>query len=423
MMKLNSIRHRLVMAAFALSWVVAGIFVGGLYFAFDTAEDKLFDNHLNADVDAFLAIYQRDPSVIDLPHRNLRVFVSEEGRGETLPAFLWGLPADADEVFIDGREHELQVRRSGSQTLYFLIDESEFEEFEQSLVSAMAIIITIVIGGSAWAGAAIADRIVRPLTELSRQVAALGSGASSHIALDASAQADDEIVSLAQVINGYHLRLTELLQREREFSADVSHELRTPIMAVQGAADVLQRKLHDDVETCELVARVRRGCTRMATLTEALLFLARDPESFRDMVEPVAIKSVIDEQVSAVRDLAENKGVRLQVDGSVNTTIRAIPAVIEIVLGNILKNAVKYTDHDVIKIFVGEQKVVIQDYGPGIDQALQAQLFERFERGLNRSADGNGIGLALVRRFCEQYGWQVDFHSNHETGTRVALVF
>jgi signal transduction histidine kinase len=106
-------------------------------------------------------------------------------------------------------------------------------------------------------------------------------------------------------------------------------------------------------------------------------------------------------------------------DAEINT----IPAVIEIVIGNILKNAVKYTDQNVINIFVDTAESVIQDYGPGIDRSVQATLFDRFNRGHNRNPAGSGIGLALVRRFCEQYGWAIDFRSDQETGTRVAVVF
>ncbi len=82
---------------------------------------------------------------------------------------------------------------------------------------------------------------------------------------------------------------------------------------------------------------------------------------------------------------------------------RKTTAVIKIVIGNILKNAVKYTNKDEINIFVENDEVIIQDYGPGIDRTTQASLFDRFNRGQHRNSDGSGIGLALVRRFCEQY--------------------
>ncbi|MFT4581397.1 MAG: signal transduction histidine kinase [Gammaproteobacteria bacterium] len=114
----------------------------------------------------------------------------------------------------------------------------------------------------------------------------------------------------------------------------------------------------------------------------------------------------------------------VNVEGAVpDMTINTIPAVIEIVIGNILKNAVKCTNQNVINIFVENDEVVIQDYGPGIDRAVQALLFDRFNRGKCRDSDGSGIDLALVRRFRDQYGWAIDFRSDQDSGTRVAVAF
>ena len=250
----------------------------------------------------------------------------------------------------------------------------------------------------------------------------MGLGGSHSIDLDPDGDPDDEITNLATVINGYHGRITELLRREHEFSADVSHELRTPIMVVQGATELLAKQLGSDASN-ELVTRIKRGCFHMTTLIEAFLYLARVPGSFKDMVEPVSVKRVIETQIAAVRDVVEKNRITVNVQESADTTMNTIPAVIDIVIGNILKNAVKYTNQNVINIFVEKDEVVIQDYGPGIDTSVQAGLFERFNRGQNRNSDGSGIGLALVRRFCEQYGWMIDFRSDRETGTRVAVAF
>ncbi len=195
-------------------------------------------------------------------------------------------------------------------------------------------------------------------------------------------------------------------------------------MGIQGAAELIHKRSEGDDDMRELAARVRRGCLQMTTLTEALLYLARDPASFKDMIEPVSVERVVDKQISAVRDVAESKGVSVHVEhAGTAATVETIPAVIDIVIGNILKNAVKYTDQKIINVFVTADEVVIQDYGPGIDKTVQGTLFDRFNRGENRNPDGTGIGLALVRRFCDQYGWAIDFRSEETKGTRVAVAF
>ena len=422
MIPINNIRRRVIFAAFALSSVVAAVFGSGLYLAFDAAEDKLFDDHLADDVEAFMQAYANDPGVAELSRRNFMVFIAAPGDIAELPAYLHKIAPNEDEVILDGKEFELQMRDAGGKRFYFLFDESEFEEFENGMLVAMLTIIFVVIAGSTWAGYLLAGRIIRPLTMLSAQVGDLGLEGTEAVALTTGPAADLEIEHLAQAIMAYHGRISELLRREHEFSADVSHELRTPLMAIQGAAELLERQDLNEASG-ELLKRIKRSCFHMTTLTEALLYLARDPEIFVDMVEPVSVKRVIDGQIAAVHDVAERKGIRVHVEQRAESTIDTIPAVIEIVLGNILKNAVKYTNKDVINIFIDAKEIVIQDYGPGIDRSVQNTLFDRFTRGQNRNPDGSGIGLALVRRFCEQYGWGIHFQSHQDTGTRVAVVF
>lgn len=421
----NSIRQRLALTFFGLACVLVSVFSAGLLLAFDVAEDQLFDDHVRADVDAFMALYARDPGVVKTDRANFQVLVAVDGEERSLPPYLQGLAADADEAIIDGDEFELVIRRVGDQTLYFLFDESEFEEFELTLLSAMAVLMTLMIAGAAWVGVSLAERVIRPLTSLSRQVARLAGDPEGRVVLDSDAAPDDEIARLARAINGYHVRISELLQREHEFSSDVSHELRTPIMAIQGAAEILGQKAGLDTGAADLINRIKRGCLNMTTLTEALLYLARDPESFAAMVRPVSVRRVVEEQMAAVRDMANRKGVLLQINDAADAVIDTVPAVIDIVIGNVLKNAVKYTDQGVITIYLDKGEVIIQDYGPGVDRAAQPTLFERYDRGgaCRSGVDGNGIGLALVKRFCEQYGWSLRFESSEHAGTRVALAF
>ena len=402
---------------------VCTIFSLGLYFAFDIAEDLLFDTHLAADVASFISIYEKDPSAIDLPRENFLVYAARIGDTAHLPDHISALGPDEDDLVFGGREYHVQVEDRGNMRFYFLFDESAFESFEEVLLFSIVVIVIAVIVSAAWLSIGLANRIIQPLTDLSRQVARLDDSNAS-IQLEADAPPDDEIAVLATAINGYHQRISELLNREREFSSDVSHELRTPLMGIQGAAELIHKRSEGDDDMRELAARVRRGCLQMTTLTEALLYLARDPASFKDMIEPVSVERVVDKQISAVRDVAESKGVSVHVEhAGTAATVETIPAVIYIVIGNILKNAVKYTDQKIINVFVTADEVVIQDYGPGIDKTVQGTLFDRFNRGENRNPDGTGIGLALVRRFCDQYGWAIDFRSEETKGTRVAVAF
>jgi signal transduction histidine kinase len=280
-------RHRLVTTTFALVVGVAVLFCFGLYAAFEVAENKLLDTHLARDVESLIELYEQYPEAITAPHQNFRVFVTTAGDTDSLPAALADLAPDVDDVLIDGREYDLQVHRRGAQTFYFLFDESAFESFEVMLF----IIMSAFVGGIAivagWLSIDISRPVINPLTKLANEVAMLDDHSGQGVTVPGDGRAGDEISLLALAIAGYHQRIRQLLHREREFSSDLSHELRTPLMAVQGAAELLERRLGAQSDMLELTARIRRGCLHMTTLTDALPYLARDPSSFNDMIEPV----------------------------------------------------------------------------------------------------------------------------------------
>lgn len=421
-----SLRHRLALASFALVVSACAISLAGLYLAFDFAEDRLFDRRIQTQIDDVLAFYDRDPTMIDVKQKNFQIYAAKHGDKSALPADLRALPADVDEVIRDGREVDVAVVTRGDTTLYFLADESAYDAFEHSLFATMAGLMLVVIAVAAMISVALARRATTPLTMLAAQVTALDDKADAAITLSPAALKDQALVTLAQAIAGYHLRLNALLRREREFSADVSHELRTPLMAIQGAAELLTRRCAGDDAASELAQRIRRGCHNMSALTDALLFLARDSTSFHALVEQVSVAQVVRQQVATLRDIASTKGVAIAVDDQGGPdTIEAIPAVINIVIGNILKNAVKYTTHPRVNVFLRPRQIVIQDYGPGMDDTVRAHLFERHARaaGRDETHDSNGIGLALVRRFCDAYGWRIALDSELGSGTRVALEF
>ena len=421
---LDSLRHRLVAATFGLVVGVCAIFSIGAYLAFEFADDVLFDAHTEADIRSLLSLYEQYPDSINLPQENFRVYSARADSAENLPAALRALDPGDDEVVLDGLEYDVDIRQRNGTTFYFLLDESTSDAFEHVFFSTLTLIVVAVIVGAGWLSMGLAQRVIQPLTSLAAQVAHLDDSEGTEIRIQTTLKANDPIYMLAAAINRYHQRISDLLHREREFSADVSHELRTPLMGIQGASELLQRKCREDPDLEPLLLRIRRGCLHMTTLTDALLYLARDPASFSDLVEPVDLDKVVDDQIAAVRDITAAKGILVNVERNSDPgTIYTIPAVINIVIGNILKNAVKYTDRNVVNVFRARGEVVIQDYGPGVDQATQARLFDRFNRGQTRDADGSGIGLALVRRFCDQYGWTIDFRSDEHKGTRVAIEF
>ncbi|MFM9967319.1 MAG: sensor histidine kinase [Burkholderiales bacterium] len=420
----STLQRRLTGNILALLVVVCALFCVGIYAAFEAAEDLLFDVHREREIADRVAFFERDPQLLKVPQQNFTVYAIEHDDKSTLPPYLHGLTAADDELVLNGHEYHVQLESRGTRTYYFLLDEHDFDVFERHLFSSMALLVAVVMVVAGLLGAVVARRVSQPLTDLAQRVQQLDDQTVIGPSSLPGANADAEVSLLAQAIGVYHQRVSQLLHREREFSADVSHELRTPLSGIQGAAELLERHVANQPALATLTARVRRGCAQMTSLIEALLYLAREPGSFSKQMESVSLFQAVTEQVAALSDVTHSRGIVVDiVQDSHAATVQAIPAVIDIVLGNILRNAIKYTDRKLITLHVGARQVVVQDYGPGIDPAMQARLFERFARGGEPDTTGNGIGLALVRRFCNQYGWTLDLQSTASEGTRIAVMF
>ena len=121
--------------------------------------------------------------------------------------------------------------------------------------------------------------------------------------------------------------------------------------------------------------------------------------------------------------IAVKRGILVQVHKTTAPEVRAIPSVVGVVIGNLLKNALTYTNKKTIDVYLTGASLVVQDYGPGIDHHLQLAMFERFTRGLDSDTRGAGIGLALVKRFCEMFCWTLEVASSNVNGTRITLTF
>jgi len=419
----ESIRRRLVAANLGLSTLTGALLFAGVYMAFDATEDRLFDDHFAADVATFIAQYRLDPGVLDLPRSNYIVHVARDGDRARLPEYLRALPPGADDLTLGGRPHDLLVARDGDDMFYFLFDETEVERYEQQLVAALALVVIGVVCAAIALSIWLSWRIVRPLTALTDHVLALRDQQSAPPDLHPGGPRD-EVDLLSSAIYAYHRRIQALLQRERDFSGDVAHELRTPLMAVQGAAENLEKMLDQEPRVTLLTERIRRSTTQMATLIAALLYLARDASDLETHLRPVDVQNLVADQVRLLREVTAHRGLSINFERQqASPAVAAIPAVLSVVVGNLLKNAVTHTDRNVIDVVVAPAQVVIRDYGPGIDGTLQATMFGRFVRGGHGDAGGAGIGRALVKRFCEQFGWALSIDSDVRTGTCITLRF
>ena len=217
--------------------------------------------------------------------------------------------------------------------------------------------------------------------------------------------------------------------RVRQFVADASHELRTPLAAIRGYAELARREEDDTEGVAHALRRVESESARMTTLVDDLLLLARLDSGRPLSQEEVDLTLVVVDAVSDAQVAGSSHRWQLDLPEEPVTTI-GDPARLHQVLANLLANARTHTPAGTtvwcgLRTEPGRSVVTVTDNGPGIPQALQPEIFNRFVRGdssRSRAAGSTGLGLAIVSAVVHAHGGTVSVASRPGQTTFTVLL-
>ena len=323
----------------------------------------------------------------------------------------------------DGRMHhyKIAVRRDPDYDAFELYDVTREELGNRQLL--VALVTTVVLLGvfSLLVGVWLSARVMRPVTELAQRLRALRRGGT----LEPLAPyfAHDEVGELAAALDDYAQRQSALIERDREFNADVSHELRTPLAVISTTTELLMDNpdLPDKVQT--RLKRIERAVRQSTELTQALLLLSRAERSGPVDGETTDVARVAADVIDTNQQHIGHKPVQVRMAVESPCEVEAPASVVAVALGNLVGNACKYTLEGEVVVRVQEGRVLVEDTGPGIKAEQAEHLFERGVRGERETVKGAGLGLAIVRRLCELYGWRVTLAPRAERGAVATLDF
>ena len=179
----------------------------------------------------------------------------------------------------------------------------------------------------------------------------------------------------------------------------------------------------------EAVSNMLKGVDRATRLVEQLLTLARlDPESSRKDFEYVDLVGITGRVISEHANMAVSKDIDLGLDADSEGHLYGLPDALEVMLRNLVDNAVKYTPHGGrVDVSVREDEhgvtLTVADTGPGIDEELRTRVFDRFYRVLDNHNDGCGLGLSIVQRIAELHQAEIALNKTQSTGFEITIIF
>ncbi|TLX21106.1 sensor histidine kinase [Thermomonas fusca] len=409
-----------VLFGFALTTLIAATTV----YMRNRVESNVLGAALEKNNNMFAEGFYRNPTAVGIPFEKIqgRQFstrkldkVPPEWRDLSNGVHDVAMPAQASG---EPRVYKLAVRKDPDYWFFLAYDIAEERESQQKLNSALVASVGIFTVFSLLIGWWSAARVMSPVTELAQRLRR--SGTSSSPEALAPHFPEDEVGELAKALDDYAARLTEVVQRDREFNADVSHELRTPLAVIRGAVELLLARPELDERTRTRLSRIQRAELQCTDLISALLLLSRNERA----VGQCDAARVAQQLLESHRAQLAGKPVELRLEGAATLPLDVPESVLSVALGNLIGNAVKYTPSGEVVVRVLANAVEVSDSGPGLSAEDAAKLFTRGYRGTHAGhSQGGGIGLSIVRRLCALYAWDVRVRPGDGRGVVATLTF
>ncbi len=396
----------------------------GIYLAGVILEEILITQALVQEADHFWTRYDQDANFPRPNTHNLTGYLAPIGSEDGLPARLKGLDAGFHDQQQDSGFSTVYVSDRNGQRLYLVFDGEQVNALATWFGIIPLTLVLLVLYLSVWIAYRVSQRAVSPVTALAHRVNRLDPDAPDPAVFTEDLVhdvANDEVQILAGALAGFAERLRAFVDRERQFTRDASHELRTPLTVIGIATDVLLARDEIGDGARRDIERIKRSVKDMEELVEAFLLLAREAEQGL-AADQVSVNEVMRDEVERVKLVMGHKPVDVAVHADCQLTITAPPRVPAVLLGNLLKNAIAYTDSGSVRVTIDAGGVTIEDSGVGMAPEQVNQAFEPFYRG-DPNTPGHGIGLSIVRRMSERFDWPVGIDSEPGVGTRVRVSF
>ena len=294
-----------------------------------------------------------------------------------------------------------------SDSVYWLVN----------LVVIIAFMVCIVIGTIITAF--MSRSIIQPIRDLSAAAAEIAKG---NFKVRVREPSDPEYSILAQNFNKMAEELAGTETLRGDFISNVSHEFKTPLASIQGFAKLLQSDDITEQEREEYTQIIIDETSRLSKLSSNILRLTK-LENQKTVGKKTRFS--LDEQIRKILLVLEPEWSKKKIDLDIDLEDIMYVGSEELmaqIWQNIINNAIKFTPEGgkiSVKLFRNEKNISaeIWDNGPSIAPDVKAKIFDKFYQGdRSRATEGNGLGLALVKRIIELSEGSIEVENDMKKG-------
>ncbi len=244
---------------------------------------------------------------------------------------------------------------------------------------------------------------------LQRLASSIGQRSPDRLDPIVATDVPNEIRPIIEQTNRLLQRVSDSIEQERRFTADAAHEIRTPLAVIRTYAQVAAAATEANERTKALNSVVQAS-DRATHLLAQLLTMARlDNDTLISNFVNCDLRKIAVDVIAEITPQALQKKVEVMLDEGQAAWVRGEPALLAVLLRNLIDNAIRYSPADTfvavtIKRLDGKVRLTVSDQGPGIPEHERDRVLSRFTRLGGNDAPGSGLGLSIALRIAQLHG-------------------
>jgi len=295
-------------------------------------------------------------------------------------------------VIVQGKTYDVFVYKSQEET----------EDLVQLIVAITLVAVVLLLLIVFLINRFVLRRLWKPFNSTLQQLEKFNLSGADKLILEPTTIT--EFRQLNDAVSVMTKQVSQEYDTLKRFTENASHEIQTPLAIINSKLDLLIQGENINELQMEQLQDIYNAVERLSKMNQSLLLLTRIENSQFKETESIFLETVLKEKLSQFDELISNNKIVLKTD-TVPLHIKCNRQLLDILLSNLLSNAIRYNTEDgIIYVRIKEHELSISNTSllPPLDDQ---QIFKRFYRHADTRKEGNGLGLSIVKQICQDFGY------------------
>ena len=415
-----TLHGRLTASLLVIAIISMVSYMASMVVIIEKLEESMMATLVGHELDELVTGMAEDPETPMPKTASVNAYLMSREHLEPIPKYLRELsPNFYKEILVGENTYQAAIFDLNDDRIYVSFRTTAISKYRSILlmmfIGGGLIAILVLVGSGFW----LFRKFLLPVSELADEVSKISPTERS--TRFEKKYRGYEVGLIAKSMDQFMDRLDDYIEREQSFTAAASHELRTPVAVIATATDLLELEGITD-EQQRVVNRIKDSTRYMKNVIESLLFFVRNTQdAVEKTLTELDLKETFLHILKKYEEQASENNLVLLFKSKTKTKVRISENHLEIILGNLIRNAIANTDAGEVKVTLFENGFSVKDTGHGIN----ADEIELITKRNYHSPDssGSGLGLYLVKNVCNNYALTLDIKSIVGEGSEFFVIF